>query len=452
MRWGVHEVSAGVVTRPAAGRVGRRSRTPVERVRWRDRASVFTGRSTPDRLRRVGAVLVLGCIAAAVVSVVSGIDRADAVRAADTRLTALTTGAAGLYQNLADADASATSGYVGRHEPAPLRARYDENIGDAGQRLVRAATLLSDFDSAVGPVTRLTRDLPVYTGLMETARTLNRQGLPLGQSYLTRASRLMQSTMLPAAAELRTIETDRLTDAYRQGSAAPLAVLVLGLGLLAAVIDLAVGERARTNRVLSPGLVGCAVAVLAALSWWALAWVFASSALADAGRHTAAVTALDDARTTVLQARSNESLVLVARGGGGGDTFDRLIEDVIGPDGQGGLLAGAQAQGAAVAEARAAAMGWQEAHRQVRDLDGSGRFGEAVEAVIGPDPAGSGARFTVLDGELAEAIGAEREAQNAAIDRAGAAQTELVVAPAVLFVLAGVAAAVGVGRRVGEYR
>jgi hypothetical protein len=439
-------VTAGAVARPASSGVVRR-RTGLSRLSP-------TGTTTPDRLRRVATVLVLGCLTAAAVSLVSGLDRAEAVRDADTRLAALTTDAAVIYRVLADADASATSGYVaGGREPAEVRARYDADITIAAQRLVHAASLLPEGDQAVAPVTTLTTQLPVYAGLMETARTYNRQGLPLGQSYLTRASRLMQSTMLPAAAELRTIETDRLTTAYRQGAAAPLAVLVLGLGMLAAVIDLAIGERARTNRVLNPGLVGCAAAVLAALVWWALAWVFAGTALDDAGRHTSAVTALDDAHTAVLQARSNESLVLVARGGGAADrNFEAQIERVVGQDGQGGLLAEAQADGATVTGVRDATLSWQQAHRQVRELDDSGRYGEAVQAAIGPDPAGSGARFAALDGELSAAVDAERAGQTDDIGRAGAAQTLLATVPAVLFVLAAVAAALGIGRRVGEYR
>ncbi|HZG92342.1 MAG TPA: hypothetical protein VEZ42_19215, partial [Pseudonocardia sp.] len=371
------------MTRPAGGGATRRRgrRLPV-----RPGLPPLTGSSTPERLRRVGLLLVLGCAVAAVVSVVSGLDRTSAVRESDTRTAALASDAAALYQSLADADATATGGYVaGGREPAQVRSRYDTDITRAAERLVHAAGLLPDGDPATAPVSRMTSQLPVYAGLMETARAYNRQGLPLGQSYLTQASRLMQSSMLPAAAELRTMATRGLAEAYRQGSAPPLAVLVLGVGLLAAVLDLALGERTRTNRLLSPGLVACAVAVTAALLWWAVAWVVAGSALAAADRHTDATTALDDARTAVLQARSNENLVLVARGGGSADrTFTELLDRVAGPDRAGGLLDAAEADGADVGDVRVAVVAWDEAHRQVRELDDSGRFNEAVQSVIGP--------------------------------------------------------------------
>jgi hypothetical protein len=289
--------------------------------------------------------------------------------------------------------------------------------------------------------------------LIEAARTYNRQGLPLGQSYLTRGSKLLQQTMLTAAADLRTTETAELTAAYRQGSLPPWPVLLLGLGVLAAVVDLGLRERRRTNRMLSPGLVGCAVAVLAALAWWSLASLLSASALADAGRHTEAATALDGARTAVLKARSNESLVLVARNGSGGDAaFTALLAPVQGADGAGGLLADAEAAGADVTDVREAAQAWVRAHSNVRELDDSGKYTEAVEAAIGPGPNGSGAVFAGLDRRLATAIAAERQGITDAVDRARADQTLLAAAPAVLFVLAGVAAAVGVARRTGEYR
>ncbi|MCO1657480.1 hypothetical protein [Pseudonocardia humida] len=414
----------------------------------------LTGNSTPDRLRRVGALLVLGCVVTAVVAAVSGYDRSQAVIESDTRIAALASDAAGLFQSLADADATATSGYVsGRRESPEGRARYDGDVQRAAERLVHAASLLPEGHPATVPVTTLTTQLPVYTGLMETARTYNRSGLPLGQSYLTQASRLMQQTMLPAAAELRALETAELSEAYRRGSALPLAVLLLGLGLLVAVLDVANGERSRTNRLLNPGLVLGGLAVLAALVWWGLATVRTGSALDDASRHTEAVTALDDARTAVLKARSNESLVLVARGGGSGDrTFAGLTEPVAGPDGRGGLLGAAQAGGADVAAVRAAARNWFEAHGQVRALDDSGRFQEAVESVIGTGPSTSGGRFAALDDALAQVISVERDAIVTDVARARDAQALLAVVPPALLLLAGLAIAVGIAQRTAEYR
>jgi hypothetical protein len=458
VRWGVHEMSTGVAVRPTAGSPGggpgaRSPGRPASRLRAL-RLPTFSGDSTPARLRRVGVLLVLGCLAAGVVSLVSGLDRSQAVLDADTRVAALTSDAAAIYQSLADADAMATSGYVsGRRESPQGRARYDADITQAAQRMAHAASLLPDGAPAAASVSTLTSQLPVYTGLIEAARTYNREGLPLGQSYLTRGSKLLQQTMLAAAADLRTTETDELTGSYERGAHVPWAVLLLGLGVLAAVVDVGFGERRRTNRVLNPGLVGCAAAVLVALLWWGVASLLASSALADAGRHTSAAAALDDARTAVLKARSNESLVLVARNGSGGDgAFSTLMTPVLAPQDAGGLLASAEASGADVGAIRTATTLWLEAHAALRELDKDGDYTGAVEAAIGADPGGSGALFADLDRRLATAVAAERVGLTADVARARADQSLLAGGPAVLFLVAGVAAALGVARRTGEYR
>ncbi|MFC4945253.1 hypothetical protein [Pseudonocardia sp. GCM10023141] len=412
------------------------------------------GVTTPDRLRRVGVVLVVGCVLTAVVSLVGAISRTDAVRDGGDRLASLTSDAAELYRALADADAMATSGYVsGGIEPAAIRARYDTDIGSAAQRIVHAAGLLAADDPAAEPVATISAQLPIYSGLIETARTYNRQGLPLGQSYLNSGSTLMRTTILPAVERLRTLETAASDVAYGNGGAIPFAVLLLGIATLAGVIDAAVRERRRTHRVLNLGLVGAGVAVVAVLLWWLLALVVEVSRFDDARGHSTAATTLDDARAAVLQARSNESLVLVARGGGSADQgFTDQLDRVVGPDGNGGLLAQVQASGTRVDDIRSAAQAWRTAHRHVRELDDSGRYADAVAAATGADPAGSGATFERLDKALGDAIATERAAFERDADAAAGALSGLAVGPAVLALLAAAGVVVGIGTRVGEYR
>src|SRR5689334_15293110 len=185
------------------------------------RRTLGSGSTTPERLFRVALVLVVGCLATALVSVLAGMTRSTSVTDAQTRIAALTTDSAELYRSLADADAMATSGYVsGGREPTAVRARYDGDIARATDRLIDAAGRLP----AGGPVTTVAAQLPVYTGLIETARTLNREGLPLGQAYLGSASGLMRGTILPAAEELRRRQATELSEAYERGVAIPFAV------------------------------------------------------------------------------------------------------------------------------------------------------------------------------------------------------------------------------------
>ena len=419
--------------------------------------TVLTGSATPDRLRRVGAVLVLGCLLFAVVSALSGASRAEAVRDAGTRLAALNADAAQLYQALADADAMATSGFVaGGQEPAAVRNRYDDDIARASARLVQAAGRLSTGDPAQYPIASISGRLPDYTGLIETARVYNRQGLPLGQSYLDSGSQLMREEILPAAEHVRRLQVAALEADYQRGEVLPVAALLIGVAALAAVVDVALTERRRTNRVLSIGLLLSGVALTAALLWWAVALLVAGSHLGDARRHSDAAAALDEAHAATLQARSNESLVLVARSGGStsdADFFDQLSR-VLGPDGNGGLLAaaGVTVPAAQLAETRAAASAWRDAHRRLRGLDDQGSYQAAVASAIGTDPTGSGVAFQRLDSTLGGVADHERRAFDSDLDAAGEVLSAMSIGPAALALTAAAAAAAGIARRVGEYR
>ena len=418
-----------------------------------------TGPTTPDRLRRVGAVLVVGCLLAGAFGLFDGVARTDAVDEGGTRIAAVHADAAELYRSLADADAMATSGFVsGGQEPAEVRARYDRDLADTTARLVHAAGMLPADDPATPALATIAARLPVYSGLVESARTYNRLGLPLGQSYLDSASRLMAREILPAAEELRTLQAAALTDAYGRAGSAPIAVLLIGLAALAAVLDAAVRERRRTQRVLSVGLTVAGGALVVALLWWVIATSVASGRLTDAARHSDVADTLDEARAAVLQARSNESLVLVARSGGAADTgFTDRIDGVLGTTDERGLLSTATdaadpATDDRVAAVRTATEEWSTAHRRLRELDDGGLYREAVASATGADPAGSGAAFDRLGAVLGETIDAERAAFRAEADAATGAVTGLAVGPAVLALLAAAAAAAGIGRRVEEYR
>lgn len=429
-------------------------REPSSRPAWR-RAVRGGGTTTPERLRRVTAVLVVGCLATALVSVLAGRAHAAAVGDARTRISALIADSAEIYRSLADADATATSGYVaGGREPTAVRARYDADIARATDRLADAAGRLPEE----GPIATIAAQLPVYTALVETARTLNRQGLPLGQAYLGNASALMRTTILPAADALRRAQVAALTAADRRAGAYPWAVLLLAVATLAGIVDVSLRERRRTHRAVSLGLVAGAVALLAVLVWWLAAVSAANGRLDAAQRHGDAAAALDEARTAVLQARSGESLTLVARSAGfasDADVTDRIAR-VVGPDGRSGLLAAADggAPGSAerVTALYAAVRDWQDAHARVREADTSGRYRDAVALVVTAAPGGSGAAFERLDGALGAAVDAERAALVESVDAAGGALTGLTVGPALLALLAAAAVGTGLGRRIGEYR
>jgi hypothetical protein len=440
-------MSSSVATRP-----------PLRRALGRVVGSGLLGAgTTPGRLLRVEAVLVVAALVLGVLGVLGGMARVSAVHDARTRIAALTTGAADLYQSLADADAMATTGYVsGGLEPATVRARYDDDIQRAGRLLTNAAGLLPPGDPAIAAVSTVGEQLPVYTGLVENARARNRLGLPLGQSYLASASKLMQRTILPAVEQVRTAESAALAVTYAQGAAAPFAVLAIGLAVVLALADLAWREWRRTNRVLNVGLTVAGLAMLACVAWWAVAAITTDVRIGGARAHTGAGAALDDARIAVLQARSNESLVLVARNSGGGSSdrgFGVQLARVVGDDGLLAVAEGADPEIAdQVAVLRSAAAAWDEAHRGVRVLDDGGQYPQAVASVVGHSPNTSGGAFDSLDAALAEAIRQERAAFAVDVEAAEGALVALPWISAGLALVAAGAVIVGIGRRVGEYR
>jgi hypothetical protein len=266
----------------------------------------------------------------------------------------------------------------------------------------------------------------------------------------------MQTAMLPAVEQVRSAESTALAAAYRQGAAIPFAVLAIGLAAVLALVDLELRERRRTNRVLNLGLLVAGLAVVVLVGWWAVAAITADARLGGAQGHSDAGAALDAARIAVLSARSNESLVLVARNSGGGSSDQGFAIQLARVVDNGGLLARAEGADPDLADRvgalRAAAIAWGDAHRGVRLLDDGGRYPQAVASVVGQGPGTSGGAFDALDAALAKATGEERAAF--AVDVA-AAEGVLVVLPwisAALALVAAGAVTVGIGRRVGEYR
>src|SRR5262249_57654530 len=110
-------------------------------------------------------------------------------------------------------------------ERAALRARAQSDTTAAGAGLAAAAT---GTDSGQPAVRQLSAQLPVYTGLVENARTFNRLGLPVGAAYLREASALMRGQLLPAAQRLYQLATDRLGDERRGPAAFPSLVMLPG--------------------------------------------------------------------------------------------------------------------------------------------------------------------------------------------------------------------------------
>jgi hypothetical protein len=416
------------------------------------------GSRTARRLALWMVVLVVLGLAAGITAVTSVQSRAGFVDEVTTRGGPLVVAAQDLYRSLSDADATAASAFLtDGPEPAELRARYQTDIANAGAALAEAASGVNEGPAAEA-VAVLSTQLPVYTGLVETARTANRQGLPIGAAYLREATGVMRERLLPAAQQLFDAVSQQRDEARESAARFPGFALVLGLVLLAVLAVLQVWLTRRTNRLFNVGLVVATVAGMASVLWLLLSWGSAAGHLDKSDRDgSAQVALLSEARITALQARSDEAHTLVARGAGSAyeETYQEHLASLAG---EGGLLGEAREQAtirraqAAVDAAIEAGAQWQEVHGEVRRLDDEGDYPGAVELAIGLDEGSAGSASGRLDEALADGISAGNERFTREADLAGGALGGVGIGLGLLTALLLVGVLVGVQQRLAEYR
>ena len=180
--------------------------------------------------------------------------------------------------------------------------------------LTRASSGLTDepMQELLG---RINANLTIYTGLVETARTNNRAGNPVGSSYLSEASSLMQETILPDAQRLYQ-ETSSRVDAETTASTripAPVILVVATTIVFGAFAHRWLGRR--TRRRVNIGLVAAGMAIMILVIW-----VGTVLAISTAGSRNAKDTSAQSLKTitnlaiTAQQARADETLSLIRRG------------------------------------------------------------------------------------------------------------------------------------------
>ncbi|MEV6111282.1 hypothetical protein AB0L59_01910 [Streptomyces sp. NPDC052109] len=418
----------------------------------------------PGRLRIIGAVLALLVVAFGAVTAWQASERAAAADDVLHRSQPLSSGAAGIYRSLADANTAASSGFLaGGQETAASRDRYEKDISTAAAGLVTAAANAEPGSASEATITRLNRLLPEYKGLIERARTYNRQGYPVGGAYLRYANEKMQKEMLPAAEDLYTKENQRLDADY--GNATPYPWLAIALGVLA-LAGLGWAQHRtyrRTNRVLNHGLAAASAATTIALLWLVVGHAVARAELNGSYDHgIRSLTVLDDARIASLKARGNENLSLVARGAEtitvDGKPYDAYYyafdTDMAGLGGglaQAAKLADDQGGTAPVKAAQSNMAVWKQRHAAARAEDENGNYQQALDKVIGATGA-TGECFDGVDRSLARAIDHEQAEFQRAAGHGRDAMTGLPVGAAVLAVLGAAGAVSGIGRRLSEYR
>jgi hypothetical protein len=425
----------------------------------RSLAGLVRGRmtTTPGRLRLLGLTIVAAAILAAGVMAAAAAARHAASAAAASQTEPLMVQAEGLYASLSDADATAARTFlIGGAEPAGLRGRYLADLRSASLELATLARRIGGSSEALALVAS---ELPIYSGLVETARANNRQGFPVGAAYLRQASAVMRSQMLPAAGRVYELEAQRLGSDYRSGTASgDLVALVGGAAVLLGLLVLTqLFLTRRTHRVFNVPLAVSTVVLIALGTWAILGMVAEQNALAAAQRQGSdSVQVLAAARILALRAEADDSLALVGRGGSPEDLQDfEVVARVLAPPGgvlgDAATLARRSQTEAATNRLTATFARYRAVHQQIAARETNGDFPGAEALAVGPDATEAPLADRLNSGFVTATATAQRRFAGSARD-ATSALGGLWLAIPLLVAVSAVLALFGVQARANEYR
>ncbi|WP_024801801.1 hypothetical protein [Nocardia sp. BMG51109] len=408
--------------------------------------------SSPAKLIAIGLLLLLLCLAAGIVTASAVSSRQHALDRLLDESEPEANSAQRLYTSLSVADAAAGTAFIsGGLEPELVRDRYTQAIGQAAAELVVQSRTGAD-DPDLPLRTGIATQLPVYTGLIETARANNREGHPVGAAYLSEASNLMQTTMLPNARRLQEHRADAITATQHRHVQPPWAAIVLPIATLGALLTAQLYLARRWRRLLNPGLL-LASGTLVILLTWTVAAGAISAVSTMRGRDDGAVptSELTESRILTQQARAAETLKLVRRDTGG--DYDHTYNDAIAQltTRMAGYPGDAPGSGD-VTTARGALDRWQQAHQRMNDALTRGDFPGAGMVAIGPGATGAAAQVDSLDNALRDGISDTRDELRGEISDAARSLDLLSPGALTLSVLAAVFVVAGLWPRLREYR
>jgi hypothetical protein len=140
---------------------------PPGRAAARRRLTLPRASTTPGKVRLIRMGLVLACLGWGALAAFMVGQHASAADDVVSVSEPLSLDAQQMYQSLADADVTASTGYLyGRIQPFPGRQRYQHDIAVATRDL-KAVTAASHDSAVSDSLTTLSAELPVYTGYVE---------------------------------------------------------------------------------------------------------------------------------------------------------------------------------------------------------------------------------------------------------------------------------------------
>lgn len=391
--------------------------------------------TSPGRITLVAFILVIAILAAGLAVAGNTNNRQTALADLSAQSEPMANATQHLYSALSVADAAANTAFslgLGTND-SELRSDYDDAIAQASIAGTRAAAGVNDVTGEqMQAITEVQRLVPLYTGLIETARTNSQQGNPVGVTYLIEASELMQSSILPAAAELYRLSSVQVAEERLIQTSLPWVPIS---GLFAAVLML-LGTQLwltrRTRRLVNPGLASATVLMITALGAISIMPVTVWRG-ADSIRQAPPVELLTEARITAQQTRAAETLDLVNRRSDTGGEFnesttrvDALIAEAADTAGIVGDT-GESLRDQAILDASSSLTQWRAAHNQMVDYRDAGNYDAATTIASGDGLRGysSASAFSELDESLQIAIAESRADLRARIEDARAATAAL---------------------------
>jgi hypothetical protein len=413
------------------GRATESPATPAPAVKTRD---------TPRRLR----LLSLGVVVTGVVVALLGaltfsylafsLNRAQADTAQLIRVQKI-------QSNLLSADATVTNAFlVGGLEPPAQRAAYDQALSSTSGLIVEASQA-QPADAAA--LSALNEQVVSYAATIEQARANNRQGLPVGAQYLRKASAELRSTTLPILDNLVSSNAARATDQMDPaiGYIFPVISLLALIGVVIGQVWLA----RRFRRTINVGMLASAIVLLVITIGGLIVVRQLSSSLSSISNGSfAAVNTAADARIDANNAKSNESLTLIARGSGQAfETAWKSSADSVADN-----LRRLSDQPELVDQWQA----YTDVHSEIRALDDGGRWERAVSRATSSGDKSSNTVFGTFDSNLASYLDEVSQETSSSLGD----EQPLMVVGAILTLLGGLAAALlgrwGIGARLKEYR
>lgn len=342
---------------------------------------------TPGRMRLLGFVAALVAAVFGLVGAMSLWSSAGALQRADHN-TAQVVRIQGIYADLVRADADGTNSFlVGGIEDPDKRADYDASMGRVATGIAAAAQAQPADSDALGV---LNGKVQTYASTVEQARVYNRQGLPVGATYLSNASATLRSDILPIVKNLVDANKAR-ADTEFDASSRLLTLVLVGLAALAVLALVMIWLARRTHRYVNPSLFVGTLVVLAALAVGIVTLAGVGSQVQQVRNSDFLYTVkLADARTAAYDAKSNESLTLIARGSG--SQYDAAWEQQ-----SANLLTSLGSLDRTTRDRLQAQWNsYKDAHNLIREDDKAGNWDAAVAKALDNGPDSANTRFATF--------------------------------------------------------